>query len=135
MRFAAPRWAAAIVLLGPSLAAGDVELRSPGFPSSKVADDGSLIEPWGSIRLQIIEPQGSRVTAHHAEQGPMPVAVTTMETGPVALVQSAYRAPIWPAGVDVLEAVLTNHDRTPARVQLKAAVPKDMDLGQWIGRR
>jgi len=111
----------------------DVELRSPGFPPSKVADDGSLIEPWGAVRLQIIEPQGARVTDHRAEQASMPMAVTCVEAGPVTLTQSVYRAPVWPSGVDVLEAVLANTGEAPARVQLELVVPEEMKFGESMG--
>jgi len=125
--------AAALVLFGTTSALADVELRSPGFPPSKVADDGSLIEPWGAVRLEINEPQGARVTDHRAQQAPMPVAVTCVQAGPVMLTQSAFRAPIWPSGVDVLEAVLANTGEAPTKVQLEVAVPEEMDFGQWMG--
>ena len=120
-------------LFGTTLALADVELRSPGFPPSKVADDGSLVEPWGAVRLEIMEPQGARVTDHRAEQAPMTMAVTCVEAGPVTMTQSAYRAPIWPSGVDVLEAVIANTGEAPAKVQLEVAVPEEMDFGEWIG--
>lgn len=124
---------AVLAILWTTVALADVELRSPGFPPSKVADDGSLIEPWGAVRLQIIQPQGARVTDHRAEQAPMPIAVTSAQAGPVMLTQSVYRAPVWPSGVDVLEAVLANPGEAPARVQLELAVPAEMELGESLG--
>jgi len=124
---------AVLALVGTTSALADVEIRSPGFGPSKVAADGSLIEPWGTVRLQIIEPEGARVTDHRADGAPMPMAVTCMQAGPVTLIQSAYRAPIWPSGVDVLEAVLANPGEAPAKVRLEVAVPEEMDFGEWIG--
>jgi hypothetical protein len=124
---------AVVTLFGTMFALADVEIRSPGFQPSKVAADGSLVEPWGAVRLQIIEPPAARVTDHRAEQAPMPVAVTCMEAGPVTLKQSAYRAPIWPSGVDVLEALLANTGQSPTKVQLEVAVPEEMELGEFIG--
>ena len=117
----------------PVAAAAEIELRSPGFPPSKVADNGSLVEPWGSIRLQIVEPAGARVADQRADEAPMPLAITRMEAGPIVLVQSAYRAPIWPSGVDVLEAVLTNTGKSPAKVQLELAAPEEVDFGESLG--
>lgn len=124
---------AVLVFLGTTVALADVELRSPGFPPSKIADDGSLIEPWGAVCLQIIEPQGAHVTEHRAEQAPMPMAITCVESGPVQLTQSVYRAPVWPSGVDVLEAVLANMGESPAKVQLELAIPAEMELGESLG--
>lgn len=124
---------AAIAAVLAGSAAAEVELRSPGSPPSKVAADGSLVEPWGSVRLQIVEPQGARVVEQRAEEAPMPVAVTRTEAGPVVLTQSAYRSPVWPSGVDVLEAVLANQGQTPAKVELELAVPAEMDFGESQG--
>lgn len=121
------------VVLGTTLALADVELGSPGFPPSTVADDGSVVEPWGAVRLEVIEPEGAQVIDHRAESGPMPMAVTCLKAGPVTLTQSAYRSPIWPSGVDVLEAMLFNSAETPTRVQLEMAIPERMELGESIG--
>ena len=120
------------VLLGAQFACAEVKLSSPGFSPSKVTNDGALVEPWGTVRLQIVEPQGGKVTSHRAEQSPMPVAVTCMQAGPVTLTQSAYRAPIWPAGVDVLEAVLANPGEAPAKVQLEVVCPKGTEQGESV---
>lgn len=111
----------------------EVELRSPGFPASKVAEDGSLIESWGTVGLRIIEPKGARVSDHRAEQVPMPMAVTCVEAGPIRMTQSAYRAPVWPSGVDVLEVELANTAEAAAKVELEVAVPEAMDLGEFLG--
>jgi hypothetical protein len=113
--------------------AADVELRSPGFPPSRVAADGSLIEPWGSIRLQIVTPSGAEVREQRAEQAPMPLAVTQTTAGSVTLTQSAYRSPIWPSGIDVLEASLVNTGDGQEEVQLELVVPAELDVGDSIG--
>lgn len=134
MRRNVPRLSIVVLsVLGTTVALADVELRSPGFPPSKVADDGSLIEPWGAARLRIIEPQGARVTDHRAQQAPMPMAVTCVQSGSVTLTQSVYRAPVWPSGVDVLEAVLANTSEAPAKVQLELVIPKEVELGESTG--
>jgi hypothetical protein len=124
---------AVLVFLGTAFARAEVELRSPGFPPSEVAGDGALIEPWGAVRLEIIQPQGAQVTDHRAEETPMPTAVTCAQAGPVTLTQSAFRAPVWPSGVDVIEAELANTGDAPAEVQLEVAVPENMELGESLG--
>ena len=125
--------AAVWVVVATAFAQAEVELSSPGFPASKVADDGSLIEPWGTIRLHVVEPEGAAVASHRLEQSPMPVAITSVKAGSVTLTQSAYRAPIWPYGVDVLEASLCNTADAPAKVQLEMVVPDNMELGETAG--
>jgi len=124
---------AVLALLAPTWARAEAEIGSPGFPPSKVADDGALIEPWGTIRLVIVTPEGAQTTGQRIEQAPMPVAVTRIEAGPVALEQSAYRAPVWPSGVDVIEGVLVNHGEAAAEVQLRVDVPEAMEIGERLG--
>ena len=111
----------------------DGTISSPGSPSSKVAEDGALVEPWGAVRLQIVDPAGARVSKQVAEETPMPVAVTTVNAGVVTLTQSAYRAPIWPSGVDVLEATAASDGDSPTTVQLELVVPEAMQVGETVG--
>ncbi|HID76508.1 MAG TPA: hypothetical protein EYP56_10980 [Planctomycetaceae bacterium] len=124
---------ALLALLASPTAAADVELRSPGFPPSKVAGDGSLVEPWGTVRLRIVEPPGATVTDHRTGPGPMPMALTCLRAGPLRLTQTAYRSPIWPSGVDVLEVRLRNTAQTPVRAELELVVPAEMEFGEWRG--
>jgi hypothetical protein len=124
---------APLLLFPVCFALGDVEIRSPGSPASKVANDGSLMEPWGTVRLHIVEPENAAIGEHLAEQLPMPMAVTCFEAGSVTLTESAYRAPIWPSGVDVLEAALANVGEEPAKVELELVVPEGMQLGESTG--
>jgi hypothetical protein len=51
----------------------------------------------------------------------------------VTLTQTAYRAPIWPSGVDVLEAELANTGEEPTQVQLELVVPETMEVGESTG--
>jgi hypothetical protein len=124
---------AAIVLLPIALARGEVEIRSPGSPPTKVADDGTLLEPWGAVRLQIVKPESAAISDHRAENAPMPVAVTCFKAGPVILTESAYRAPVWPSGVDVLEAVVANTGDEATKVELELVVPEGMQIGESTG--
>ena len=111
----------------------DVEIRSPGSAPTKVTSDGSVVESWGTVCLKIVEPNDAQITEHRGEMEPMPVAVTRRRAGEVTLTQSAYRAPVWPSGVDVLEAALTNHGTEAAKTELELAVPEGMQIGDTTG--
>lgn len=124
---------AAIATISVAVARGEVEIRSPGSPPSKVADDGTIQEPWGAVRVQLVTPQNAEIVSHRAEQAPMPVAVTCFKAGAVTLTQSAYRAPIWPSGVDVLEAAVANTGEQPAKAELELVVPEGMQIGESTG--
>lgn len=114
-------------------ALGDIELRSPGSPASKVTKDGTVVEPWGSVRLVVIEPENAATVEPRAEETPMPTAVTSSKAGPITLTQSAFRAPIWPSGIDVLEASLTNSGEDSSSVCLELVVPEAMEVGESTG--
>ena len=122
--------AAALLAIGP--ASADTEIRSPGFPPSRVAEDGSIVEPWGAVRL-VLAGDEDNLTVPSSEKPPMPVAVTCRRAGTIEMSQAAYRAPIWPAGVDVLEAALTNTDDEPAKAELELVVPEAMQVGETTG--
>jgi hypothetical protein len=122
-----------ILLLSSVGVLADVELKSPGFPPSRVADDGTLVEPWGAFRLQILEPAATADATTVLESAPMPMAVTRTQAGAVTLTQSAYRSPVWPAGVDVVEAELVNTGDAVADVRLTAVVPEELELGESLG--
>jgi hypothetical protein len=63
----------------------------------------------------------------------LPAAVTTSRAGAVSLVQTAYRAPVWPQGVDVIEAVLKNSGDQAAEACLELRVPEKMAMGERVG--
>ena len=117
----------------PPPAGVPTQLRSPGFTPSGVRADGALVEPWGVIRLDLVEPRGATIVEHRAECRLFPAVVTVSVAGPIRVARTAYRAPIWPAGVDVIEAAVTNTSDTPARARLELATPERMELGEMLG--
>lgn len=86
-------------------AADSVEFTSPGFPPSRMEADGRLVEDWGSIK-PVVEGEGLNISAGtvravHLEDT-IPAAVWATEQGPVQVTAVAYRAPVFPAGMDIL---------------------------------
>jgi hypothetical protein len=101
-------------------AAGDPrEIASPGLPPSKVDDQGRLIEDWGIVDVQL---RGDGVVAGETKvdavrlEDVIPAVNAVSNHGAVELSRTMYRAPIFPAGVDVL------------RVQLKELQGKALDV-------
>jgi hypothetical protein len=107
-------------------------LWSPGFPASQAGADGALAEPWGSLCLTIEQPEGMQVTTQRYEEKPVPMAVTAKAAGAVTLTETAYRAPIWPGGVDVIEAVVANTSGESAPVCLEANVTSPAPLNHNV---
>lgn len=109
-----------------------VEIRSPGFPPTGVGPDGSLAEPWGHIALRLSLPPSAETTQRQQDE-PMPAAVTVSAAGDIELRQLAYRAPVWPEGVDVIEATAVNRGKDPAVMKIELAVPEKMTVGDTFG--
>ncbi len=128
MRLAACAWVAVLA----ATSRGEIEIGSPGFLSSKVAPDGSLVEPWGSVSLRLLGPAGAIIEQRRQDE-PMPCAITLSDAGQVRLTQTAYRAPIWPEGCDVIEAAVENRGDQPVEAQLELALPEKMLIGETLG--
>jgi hypothetical protein len=111
----------------------NVLLASPGFPPSTVADNGRIEEPWGFLMLVLTEPAGMSVAKQGFEEQPVPTAITTKQAGDIVLEETAYRAPIWPGGVDVLCAELRNTGDASAEASLELQIPDTVGLGERVG--
>lgn len=133
MRFCSAALMAALLVLAAGSAFADTELSSPGFPPSTVDASGALQEPWGSVFLQLIQPEGAAPTSQQTAPGAVPTVITTKTAGPVSLVETAYRAPIWPSGADVLQAKLANTAADTVEVCLEVLVPDSMSIGETAG--
>ncbi len=87
-----------------------IELRSPGLAPSHVDAQGRLVEDWGSLGLclagdELGEPGAVEVSAVELDDA-VPAALVSWRHGPVVATAVAFRAPVWPAGLDVLTVVL-----------------------------
>ena len=123
-------WLAAPVLAaeeGPSIA-----ICSPGFTASQMDAAGRLIEDWGAVKIQV---RGEGVAAGPTQTEAIrldeviPAARATAECGAVRLIVTAYRAPAFPSGVDVLTARVEETRSQPAQVVLGLALPEGARRG------
>jgi len=122
-----------LVLLAAAPASGDVLIGAPDSPPSSVDASGALHEDWGVVGLSLEEPAGTRPAGQRCEMQPGPTAVTTLAAGAVTLTATAYRAPIWPAGVDVLSVRLANGADREAAARLKLMLPDGVSIGERMG--
>jgi len=127
----------AIILLAATWpASADVIIGTPGLPPSQVDASGDLHEDWGAVGLRIEQPEGATVTSQSSEPSPLPPTArsvtTSVSAGSVVLTSTAYRAPIWPDGVDVLMALLENRGAADSQVRLKVALPESASAGESV---
>lgn len=126
----------ALVLLPMVAFAGEestVSLASPGFPPSTVDQNGCIEEQWGSFMLVLTKPEGMMAAKQRFEEDPVPTALTTKQAGDIVLEETAYRAPIWPGGVDVLCAELQNTGDASAEASLEVQIPDTVGVGERVG--
>jgi len=116
-------------------AAGDPqEFSSPGFPPSKVDQQGRLIEDWGTVDVRL---SGEGVVAGEPQVGAVkleeviPAVQAVSQLGAVEMTRTMYRAPIFPAGVDVLRVQLKELQGKP----LDAVLALDASAGTQLGQR
>jgi hypothetical protein len=126
--------AAAFAADAPAAAPAAVDL-SIGTPDSQptiVDASGDLHEDWGVIGLRLIEPEGGAPAARQAETSRVPTVVTTASAGSIILTTTAYRAPIWPAGVDVVTARLANDGASEQQVRFQVTLPEQAQVGERV---
>jgi hypothetical protein len=89
--------------------AGDVDLNSPGLAGSRMDDRGGLVEDWGRVGIKVdgegITPAEPKLAAVKLD-GVIPAAECVWKAGAVDFSATAFRAPAWPAGMDVLTVTL-----------------------------
>ena len=117
-----------------SIAANEpVTFHSPGFPPTRLDADGRLEEDWGTLGWKL---SGDGVVA-----GPgtveaimlddlIPAARSDSPRGAVNVRCTAYRAPVFPAGVDVLQVQIAEAQGRPAQVTVGLDLPTGVKLGQ-----
>jgi len=124
-----------ITFLPPAAKAGGIEtaLQSPGFPPSRVDEQGTIHEDWGQVGLRVTRPTNVRVTGQAVTDQPFPHVVTRAGGDSLAFEQQMYRAPIWPGGADVIEATIQNlASSSPLSVTLELLLPAEVAVGEEL---
>ena len=128
------KYVLSVALMGwACLAGADLIIGSPETAPSSVGPNGAVREDWGVAELRLETPDGAHVAAQDYAVSPVPTVVTQIGAGSVNLTQTAYRAPIWPSGVDVVSATVANAGSDEADIRLVVAVPNEMGMGEYVG--
>jgi hypothetical protein len=125
--------AGTLVLLHSLFAfAADVSFTSPGFPPSQMNAAGRLIEDWGAVGVKL---SGEGVTyatpkvASAKLDNAIPAAKAVSQCGAVTLTLTAFRAPAWPSGVDVLTVRVEENQGRAANVAVALDLPPKAQAG------
>jgi hypothetical protein len=106
--------------------AADVSFTSPGFPPSQMNAAGRLVEDWGAVGVKL---SGEGVTDATPTvvsvklDNAIPAAQAVSQCGAVALTLTAFRAPAWPLGVDVLTVRVEEKQSRAASVTVALDLP------------
>ncbi|MFA7003173.1 MAG: hypothetical protein WC429_03970 [Verrucomicrobiia bacterium] len=129
----------AFVLLHASFAhaADGVAFTSPGFPPSQMNAAGQLVEDWGAVGVKLsgegVTDAVPAVTAIKLD-GVVPAAQAVSRCGTVALTLTAFRAPAYPAGVDVLSVRVEEKQGRAANVTVTLELPAKASAGLRTAR-
>ncbi len=111
----------------------EVTFTSPGLAPTRMDDQGRLVEDWGSITVNVAGaglPSTAAATLQSIKlDGLIPAAQAQAQYGTIALTLTAFRAPVWPAGLDVLTVRLAETAGRETPVQLSLALPETVRLG------
>ena len=126
-------WLCLLALLFAIRLHAEVTFTSPGLAPTRMDDQGCLVEDWGSITVKVAG-AGLPATAPATVQsiklnGLIPAAQAQARYGAVALTLTAFRAPVWPAGLDVLTVRLAETAGQETPVQLSLTLPETVRLG------
>jgi len=111
--------------------AEDVQFTSPGFAPSKMDAQGRLVEDWGAVDLKIASTASAgpvEVNAIKLDEV-IPAAQARAQHGAVRVTRTAYRAPVWPSGLDVFTVRLEETEGREHSVQLSLALPESARIG------
>ena len=117
---------AAMLLVAPTLS--DVIIGAPYAAPSTVNDEGLIVSDFGAFGVRLVGADGT--FDQQCLHDPSPMATTSCRAGAVAMTTTAYRSPLWPSGLDVLEVVVRNTDSETARAELSIIGPEGVSWGE-----
>ena len=127
------RWPWLLAILFATQLRAEVAFTSPGLVPTHMDDQGRLVEDWGTIAVHVAGtglPSSAPATLQSVKLDDIiPAAQAQSSYGSVALTLTAFRAPVWPAGLDVLTVRLSETAGQETPVQLSLALPENVRLG------
>lgn len=123
-------------------AGGDpVSFHSPGFPPSQIDAQARLVEDWGTVAVRLsgegVVDAPATVEAIKLDEV-IPAARAVSGLGAARLILTAFRAPAFPSGVDVLNVRVEEAKGRPAEVVLAIDLTPTAQAGMRtmrVGRR
>lgn len=105
----------------------------PGFPITHMDSTGRLREEWGDLRLTLqgkdVPPAGNTTLQGIMLDGVIPAVRAVTPYGTLTLTCTAFRAPAWPAGLDVLVAEVHETAGRTAKALLSFELPPKAQIG------
>ncbi len=115
-----------------AIADESISISSPGFRPSALDAQGRLIEDWGAVQIRLF---GENVTDEPLQlescklDEVTPAARATANRGPVRFTCVVFRAPTFPAGVDVLQVRVDEIRGRPCSVKVALELPEETSAG------
>ena len=114
-------------------ALAEVALHSPGLPPSRMDDQGRLVEDWGAVGIRLTgeglaTDQGVTVTEVKLD-GHIPAAQARQRLGSIACALTAFRAPVWPSGLDVLTVAVEETSGHASACTIALDLPANVRVG------
>ncbi|MCS7238777.1 MAG: hypothetical protein NZ899_10985 [Thermoguttaceae bacterium] len=126
-------WSLAILVwLGLVTSVHSVEIASPGLPPSRLDEQGRLVEDWGTVSIEVLGSDGppGRIQVQEVKlEGCVPAGKASGIWGELAVSWTVYRAPIFPAGVDVLTIALSSQSAQEKSVRIRVNMPEGVKAG------
>jgi hypothetical protein len=111
----------------------EVSFTSPGLPPTRMDDQGRLVEDWGTVAVNVagadLASSASAKVQHIKLDDLIPATQADTSCGSISMTVTAFRAPVWPSGLDVLTVRLAETAGQETPVQLSLALPEQGRLG------
>ncbi len=127
------RWVCLLAVLLAAQLRAEVTFTSPGLAPTRMDDQGQLVEDWGSVAVKVagtgLPSATSAAIRSVTLDNVVPAAQAESRCGTVAVTLTAFRAPVWPSGLDVLTVRLRETGGQETPVQLSLGLPENVRLG------
>jgi hypothetical protein len=115
-----------------------VPLASPGLAPSQMDSQGRLVEDWGAVSVRLLGegmPERAEIVVREVRlDNLIPGVEAQAQYGPVALTLTAFRAPAWPSGLDVLTVRVHEIAGKEARFRMALDLPESAQVASSLVR-